>query len=342
MTTTRHGSATVTTPSDREIVITRSFAAPLDLVWDAMTTPRHVLRWWGPEWCPLVSCDIDLRVGGSWRYVSLASDGGELGWHGTYREIEPRARIVSTEVFEGFPDAESVNTMTLTHVDGVTTLQTVVLHSSQANRDGHLQSGMEGGMQDTFNRLDDLLARADTTAERFRRVAGRFTDRVCEVPADAWDNPAPCDGWVARDVVRHMVEWMPGFLASVGVDLPPGPSVDDDPAGAWIHLADSLQALLDDPATAQKEITHEHLGTVTVEHAIGMIMFGDVLIHTWDLARATGLDETLDATIVSEMLVGMQPMDEMLRQSGQYGEKVAVPDDADDQTKLIAFTGRTP
>ena len=112
--------------------------------------------------------------------------------------------------------------------------------------------------------------------------------------------------------------------------------------GAWTHLADSLQALLDDPTTAPREITHEHLGTITVEHAIGMIMFGDVLIHTWDLARATGLDESLDPGIVSEMLADMQPMDEMLRASGHYGPKVAVPDAADDLTKLIAFTGREP
>ena len=342
MSTTRHGSATVTTPSDREIVITRSFDAPLDLVWDAMTMPRHVFRWWGPERCPLTSCEIDLRVGGSWHYVSHDADGNELGWHGTYREIEPHARIVSTEVFEGFPDAESINTMTLTHADGVTTARTVVLHRSRENRDGHLQSGMEGGMQDTFNRLDDLRDRAGTTAERFRRVAGRFTDRAREVAPEAWDNPAPCAGWVARDVVGHMVEWMPAFLASVDVNVSAGPSVNDDPVGAWTHLADSLQALLDDPATAQREITHEHLGTVTVEHAIGMIMFGDIVIHTWDLARATGLDETLDSTIVSEMLVGMLPMDEMLRAGGQYGPKVAVANDADDQTKLIAFTGRNP
>jgi len=342
MNTTRHGSATVTTPSEREIVITRSFDAPLDLVWQAMTTPRLVLRWWGPQWCPLVSCEIDLRVGGSWRYVSLADDGSELGWHGTYREIEPRARIVSTEVFEGFPDAESVNTMTLTHAEGVTTAQTVVLHRSRENRDGHLQSGMEGGMQETFNRLDDLLDIAETTAERFRRVAGRFTDRANEVAPKAWDNPAPCDGWVARDIVTHMVEWMPGFMTSVGVELPPGPAVVDDPAAAWTHLAESLQGLLDDPTTAQREVTHEHLGTVTVEHAIGMIMFGDIVIHTWDLARATGLDESLDSAIVSEMLIGMQPIEEMLRSSGQYGPGVAVADDADDQTKLIAFTGRHP
>lgn len=339
---TRHGSAIVTTPSEREIVITRSFDAPLPLVWEAMTTPRHVLRWWGPQWCPLVSCEIDLSVGGGWRYVSIDTDGKELAWHGTYREVEPLEQVVSTEVFEGFPDAESVNTMTLTHSDGVTTAQTVVFHASRENRDGHLQSGMEVGMQDTFNRLEDLLGISGTTAERFRRVAGRFTDRARAVPPEAWDNSAPCDGWVARDVVRHMVEWMSSFLASVGVNLPPGPSVDDDPVGAWTHLADSLQALLDDPTTAQQEITHEHLGTVTVEHAIGMIMFGDIVIHTWDLARATGLDESLDPAIVSEMLAGMQPMDEMLRTSGQYGPKVTVPENADELTKLIAFTGRKP
>ena len=308
---TRHGSAIVTTPSDREIVITRAFAAPLDLVWEAMTTPRHVLRWWGPAWSPLVSCEIDLRVGGSWRYVSLAPDGNELGWHGTYREIESPVRVVSTEVFEGFPDAESVNTMTLTHTDGVTTAQTVVLHSSREHRDGHLESGMEPGMQDTFDRLEDLLAVADTPAERFRRVAGRFSDRAAAVaPPAAWDNPAPCDGWVARDIVRHMVEWMPAFLHSVGVELPPGPSVDADPPAAWEHLADSIQRLLDDPATANREITHEHLGTTTVSDAISTIMFGDVVIHTWDLARATGLDESLDPAIVHEMLLGMLPMDD--------------------------------
>ena len=160
--TNRDGNPTrirgVTTPSDREIVITRTFDAPLALVWEAMTIPALVLRWWGPEWAPLETCDIDLRVGGSWRYVSRAEDGAEMGWHGSYREIEAPVRIVSTEVFEGFPDAESVNTMTLTDVNGVTTLQTVVLHATKENRDGHLQSGMEAGMQDTFNRLDDLLA----------------------------------------------------------------------------------------------------------------------------------------------------------------------------------------
>jgi uncharacterized protein (TIGR03086 family) len=339
---TRHGSAVVTLPSDREILITRSFEAPLDLVWQALTEPRHVLRWWGPDWCPLVKCEIDLRVGGTWRYVARDAEGTELGWHGTYRAIEAPRRIVSSEVFEGFPDAESENTMTLNEEAGVTTLRTLVLHSSREHRDGHISSGMEGGMQVTFNRLEDLLASFDSPAERFRRVAGRFTQLAEQVPAGAWDDPAPCEGWVARDVVRHMVEWMSGFLSAGGLVIPPGPSVDDDPVGAWTHLADGIQALLDDPEIAAREVEIRPVGRQTVEKAIDSFFLGDVFIHTWDLARATGLDEALDTRLAAEMYAGMQPLDDLLRQSGHYGPKVDVPDDADVQTKLLAFTGRHP
>ncbi|MEY2590051.1 MAG: hypothetical protein QOJ67_2035 [Acidimicrobiaceae bacterium] len=180
-------------------------------------------------------------------------------------------------------------------------------------------------------------------AERYGRVAGRFTKRANEVPEAAWELPAPCDGWVARDVVRHMVEWMPAFLSSAGgPPLPDGPSVDEDPAGAWGTLNGGIQALLDDPVASATEISHPQAGTHRLEDAIGMFFLGDVLMHTWDLARAAGLDETLDAEVVHDMLVGMEPLDEMLRASGQYGPKVDVPGDADEQTKLIAFTGRQP
>ncbi len=340
--TTHHGTATVSLPTDTTILITRSFEAPRALVWEALTTPRHLLRWWGPSWCPLVSCEVDLREGGTWRYVARGDDGIELGWHGTYREILAEQRIVTTEVFEGFPDAESLNTMTLDEVGGVTTLRTLVEHATREARDGHVESGMEAGMQETFDRLDGLLARSDTTAERFRRVAGRFTDRAHEVTPDGWERPAPCDGWAARDIVRHMGEWMPAMLAGGGADIGPVPSVDDDPVATWTTLADGLQALLDDPAAAATEIDLGPPGRQTVEFAIGTIMLGDVLVHTWDLARATGLDESLDTGIAREMLVGMEPIDEALRASGHYGPRVDVADDADVVTKLIAFTGRDP
>lgn len=337
----RHGSAVVTLPADREILITRQFDAPQALVWELMTNPRHILRWWGPSWCPLTSCEVDFRVDGAWRYVSHM-DGAELVWRGRYLEIDPGSRIVATECFEGFPDAESTNTMTLTESGGVTTMQTRVVHLTQEFRDGHIASGMEGGMQDTFNRLDDLLHIADTPAERFRRVAGRFTDRVNEVPADAWSNAAPCDGWTARDVVKHMVEWMPSVLNAAEVQIVVDADVVADPAGAWTSLCAQLQAALDDPSVAEREFDAGPPGKMTVANAIDMLMLGDILIHTWDLARAAGLDESLDSGLVEAMYEGLQPMDEMLRSSGHFGPKVAVAENADPVTKLIAFTGRTP
>jgi uncharacterized protein (TIGR03086 family) len=136
---------------------------------------------------------------------------------------------------------------------------------------------------------------------------------------------------------------MPAFLSSAGgPPLPVGPSVDDEPARAWASLNDGIQALLDDPGMAATQISHPRAGTHSLEDAIAMFFLGDVLIHTWDLARGAGLDETLDAEVVHDMLVAIEPLDEVLRASGQYGPRVEVPADADEQTRLIAFTGREP
>jgi uncharacterized protein (TIGR03086 family) len=180
-------------------------------------------------------------------------------------------------------------------------------------------------------------------ADEHRRIAGEFTETVESTPPAAWDDPAPPEGWVARDVVRHLVEWFPSFLENAtDVRLPTGPSVDDDPVGAWRTQTEAVQALLDDPAAAEREYDLPHLGTMTLSQAIDTIYTGDVFLHRWDLARATGQDETLDPEKCAEMLEGMLPMDEVLRQSGHYGAKVDVPDDADVQTRLLAFVGRTP
>ena len=180
-------------------------------------------------------------------------------------------------------------------------------------------------------------------ADEHRRVAAAFTATVEGVAPDAWERPAPVEGWVARDVVRHLVEWLPAFLeGGTGIALPTGPPVDDDPAGAWRTQTDAVQALLDDAATADREHDLPHIGRMTLAQAIDMIYTSDVFLHRWDLARATGQDETLDEAKCAEMLEGMLPMDEILRQSGQYGPKVEVPDDADAQTKLLAFIGRAP
>ena len=152
----RHGSAVVTLPSDTEILITRSFDAPADLVFKAYTTPELVKRWWGFETSEWLVCEVDLRVGGQWRYVA-SNDGFEVGFHGEFKEIDAPHRLVSTEVYEGFPDGEALDTVTLEEVDGVTTMTVLVTHSCKEHRDAHIDSGMEGGMQISYNRLEDLV-----------------------------------------------------------------------------------------------------------------------------------------------------------------------------------------
>ena len=179
-------------------------------------------------------------------------------------------------------------------------------------------------------------------ADRYRKVAAAFSDRVRAVPADRWDAPTPCEGWVARDVVRHLVEWVPAFFfGSWGIELPPAPGVDEDPVAAWLALDRALQGALDDPEVARSE-RDTRMGRSSFEATLDMICTGDVLVHTWDLARATGLDEALDAEEVHRMLEGAEPLDQALRSSGHYGPRVDVADDADEQTKLLAFLGRQP
>lgn len=175
-------------------------------------------------------------------------------------------------------------------------------------------------------------------SERWRKVGARFSEVARAVPGDAWDHPAPCEGWVARDVVRHLIEWMPPMFLE---HAPAGPSVDDDPVGAWEAARDAIQAALDDPEAARRELENQ-AGRFTVEHAVDTLGTGDVVLHTWDLARATGQDETLDPVEVHRLFDGIEQHDEAMRASGHFGPRVPVPDDASEQTKLIAFIGRQP
>ncbi len=153
---TSSGTATVTLPTDEQILITREFDAPKHLVYDAYTTPELVRRWWSGRRGEMTIAEIDLRVGGTWRYVMVASAGFEVAFHGEYREIVPNERIVSTEVYEAAPDGEALNTLTLTEVDGRTTLTVLVQHSSKEDRDGHVNSGMEAGMQESMDALEQV------------------------------------------------------------------------------------------------------------------------------------------------------------------------------------------
>jgi uncharacterized protein YndB with AHSA1/START domain len=154
------GTATVTLPTDEQILITREFDAPKHLVYKAWTTPELVKRWWNAKRGEVTIADIDLRVGGTWRYVMVTDDGVEVGFHGEYREIVPNERIVSTEVYEGMPEGApeegTLNTATFTEVDGRTTLTILVQHTSKEARDAHIDSGMEAGLQDALDLLEQV------------------------------------------------------------------------------------------------------------------------------------------------------------------------------------------
>lgn len=153
---TRSGTAVVTLPTDTQILITREFAAPKHLVYKAWTTPELIKRWWSANRGKVTVADVDLRVGGRWRFVMVTDDGFEVAFHGEYREIVENERIVSTEVYEAMPDGEAVDTVTFTEVDGRTTLTILVQHASREDRDAHINSGMESGLQDALNLLEQV------------------------------------------------------------------------------------------------------------------------------------------------------------------------------------------
>ena len=157
---TSSGRATLTLPTDEQILITREFDAPPHLVYKAFTTPELVKRWWHANRGRVTVVEIDLRAGGKWRQVMVADDGMEVGFHGEYLEVVPDERIVSTEVFEGLPegvseeDAATVNTATFTETEGRTTLTLLIQAKSKISRDAIIDSGMEAGLQDALDLLE--------------------------------------------------------------------------------------------------------------------------------------------------------------------------------------------
>jgi uncharacterized protein YndB with AHSA1/START domain len=160
MAVTTSGRATLTLPTDEQILITREFDAARHLVYKAWTTPELVKRWWHANRGKVTAVEIDLRVGGAWRYVMVADDGMEIGFHGEYREIVPDERIVSTEIYEGLPEGVSeeagatVNTATFTEANGRTTVTMLIQATSKISRDAIIDSGMEAGLQDALDLLE--------------------------------------------------------------------------------------------------------------------------------------------------------------------------------------------
>jgi len=155
VTANRHGSSVIEFPNELEIVTTREFDAPIGLVFDVLTRPEHVRNWFAPFTDRVTECSIDLRVGGSYHIVFVTEGGNECSFRGTYLEIEAPTRTVATWLFEGWPDADAVETTELHETDGVTTLTTRLAFGDQAGR-AHMATS--DGQEDSFNKLEDYLA----------------------------------------------------------------------------------------------------------------------------------------------------------------------------------------
>lgn len=150
------GTLKVTTPTEREIVLTRVFDAPCNLVFDAYTKPELLKRWFGPRGWSLAVCEVDLKVGGTWRFVVRGPNGADMGMGGVYREIVPSERLVSTESFDDYP-GESLNTLILSEKEGKTSLTCTILYQSKEIRDAVVNSGMEHGAAESFDKLAEYL-----------------------------------------------------------------------------------------------------------------------------------------------------------------------------------------
>jgi uncharacterized protein (TIGR03086 family) len=178
-------------------------------------------------------------------------------------------------------------------------------------------------------------------AAEHRIIAGRFLEIARMATPQDWNAPSPVAGWTARDVVGHLIDWFSGFLsAGAGIELPDVPKVTDDPVAAWTARTADIQALLEDPG--DRVVRNPHIGDVPLAAAIDQFYTADIFMHTWDLARALGLEPDLDPARCATVLAGSEPYEEAMRASGQYGPRVPVPDGASAQDRLMGFIGRDP
>ncbi|AYJ47158.1 TIGR03086 family metal-binding protein [Rhodococcus sp. P1Y] len=183
------------------------------------------------------------------------------------------------------------------------------------------------------------MTNSETTADRYRRLASGLTTRIDAVPSEKWDIPSTCDGWSVRDVVRHIIDTEKGALKPVGLSIPDGPTVDDDPAAAWAHTRDAMQEILDDPARANLEYDG-HFGRTDLASSIGSFYSLDLIVHAWDVAHPAGVDSVIDGQDLDFVEAFIAQMGDNIRMEGVCGPAVEVPEDSDRQTKVLAQLGR--
>ncbi len=213
-------------------------------------------------------------------------------------------------------------------------------------RDGILSSGMDVGVNEGFDKLDELLTKGPemtpapmSPAQQHAYDAARFTELVESASAGHWARPSPVAEWTALDIVKHLVEWSRGFLKGAGIKLP-ALDVEADPVAAWKQHVTDIQFILDDPVG--RVLSNPHTGDKPVDEAIDEFYTADIWMHSWDFAKALGREPDLGQERYNAALATMEPVEQMLRDSGQFGPAVPVAHGASAQDKLMAFIGRDP
>lgn len=179
----------------------------------------------------------------------------------------------------------------------------------------------------------------ESTADLYRRLAAALTERVDDVPADRWESPSPCEGWSTRDVLTHVVETQTQMVGVVGLTIPDGPSVASDPAGAWRHTRDAVQAILDDPEQAGREYDG-HFGRTDLASTFRTFYCFDLVVHGWDIARAAGLDDTIPEHDLDLLDGVITELGDSLHMDGVCGPALDVSPDAARPTRILAALGR--
>ncbi|MFG1820220.1 TIGR03086 family metal-binding protein [Kribbella sp. NPDC049174] len=354
----------------RDLVITRTFAAPRQLVFDAWTQPELLRRWYGPRGWHLTTCEIDLRAGGRFLYLLQRPNRADMALRGTYQAVDAPTRLVTSERWDDdWTEGETHTTTSFDERDGATTVTRIIEFTSAAARDRALGSIGRGGLEDAFQRLDDLVrAEPDDTARddvgqrdvgrsddgrdyiagRYRRRAARFDELILGVGSDAWASQSPCEDWTARDIVDHVIVMHAAMLAPLGSSWEPKSATADRPIDAFASARARMQHALDDPAVAGTECSTP-TGTLTVAEHVDAALSVDLVLHGWDLARATGQDDTIPAEDLALLWPIAQSIPEQFRVPGAFrpglvvfGPQVPVAADAPLQHKILGLYGRDP
>jgi uncharacterized protein (TIGR03086 family) len=359
----------------RDLVITRTFAARRQLVFDAWTQPELLRQWFGPLGWQLTTCNIDLRAGGRFLFVLQRPNRANMALRGTYQAVEAPTRLATSERWDDdWTEGETRTTTMFAERDGVTTVTRIIEFTSAAARDRALGSIGRDGLEEAFERLDDLVrAEPDDAARpvagqrhvgasnvgpsdvgresiagRYWRRAARFEELILGVGSDAWASQSPCQDWTARDVVDHVVGMHAAMLAPLGRSLGPESSAAGGPIYAFTSARARLQHALDDPAVAGTACDTP-TGTLTFAEHVDAALSVDLVVHGWDLARATGQDDTIQAEDLHLLWPIAGAIPEQFRVPGAFrpglvvfGPQVEVAADAPLQHKILGMYGRDP